>query len=464
MRQTYARDAGTFRFGVGTSAYQTEGGLTAATWAAWERARRPKGQDTIRHGDRSGIANDAWNRFDEDLAALVWLGVDVYRFSVEWSRVEPLPGFIDDDAVQRYRDWCVRLRSAGISPMVTLHHFSEPAWFAHAGGFTDATAARAWVRFVELIATRLGDVVDEWITVNEPVGYVVQGWLRGIWPPGRTDAKLATQVLEHVLLAHADAYRTIHRLAEARGPDAGRACRVGVAHHIATFRPRRPHNPLDVWATRVVDRNFNHAVPAALRTGELRIRLPGIRHRSSHRALVATQDFFGLNHYHVLRASLQRPSGSHLPVIEVGASPTGEKGDLGVDIDVDSLAGAVRAVAVYGLPVEITEHGTCDGDDPDERRARHLLGAVRGVERLVREGLDVRSYVHWTLADSFEWAYGWDARFGLFSVDRETLERCPRPSAFRYRELIRQHREVRRPVGSHDADLAQAEGGGHDGF
>lgn len=437
MGSTYARMGPPLRFGVATSAYQTEGELHATNWAAWERRRHPDGRPSIADGSRCGRATDSWARFDEDLACLVWLGVDTYRFSVEWSRVEPISGYIDDTALDRYRDWCVKLRTAGITPMVTLHHFSEPAWFSADGGFLGPGGTAAWLRFVRLVEDRLGDLVDEWVTINEPVGYVVQGWLRGVWPPGRSDPRLAARVLENLLLAHARAYQLLHQGAERRGA----SCAVGLAHHQVVFRPLTGRLS-DRWAAHAVDASYNHAVPRALQTGSLRLRLPGMRHRARLPSLVGTQDFYGLNHYQPLYVSIRWPGGGPLSGLHVGASGRGERDDLELDIDPGSLADAVRAASSYGLPIHITENGTCDGATPDDRRRRQLTASLEAVEALRACGCDIRSYIHWTLVDNFEWAYGWSARFGLFQFDRKTGRRSPRAAAHLYRGLIARHRGV----------------------
>jgi beta-glucosidase len=449
-RMTGLRFPSGFRFGVATSAYQTEGGLTGNNWAQWERTRLQDGSPAIANHDRCGRATDSWERFDDDLAHLRWLGVAVYRFSVEWSRVEPLRGYFDDQVMRRYHDWCTRLRAVGITPMVTLHHFTEPTWFSDAGGFTRTTNLDAWLRFVDYVATSLGEVVSKWITINEPVGYVVQGWIRGVWPPGRTDPQGAVRVLEHLLLAHARAYRIVHDAAERRGPDAVAACQVGLAHHIVVFHARRPWHPLDRGAARLLDDTYNHAVLRALDTGRFALRLPGVRRVAVHPGLAGTQDFLGINHYYPLTVTVRRSRAEPLGFLRIESSAGGTKDDLGLDLDPRSLAQAVHAVGRYRLPILVTEHGVCDGDEPDVRRRQHLVDALRGLSSSIEAGADVRAYLHWTLVDSFEWAFGWSARFGLFRLDRETHARSERTSARLYRDLISRHQLVDEEGQQHD--------------
>ncbi len=431
-----------FVFGVATSAHQVEGGLTSNNWADWERRVRPDGSAMVPPSERCGPATDSWNRFEEDLALMRWLGVDCYRFSVEWSRVEPRRGYVDDAALSRYRDWCCELRTAGVRPMVTLFHFTEPIWASDMGGFAEPPVVDAWVAFVERVVARMGDLVDDWVTVNEPVGYVVQGWLRGVWPPGLADPGLAGRVLENLLLAHAAAYRVIHVAASGRSAAAERECRVGMAHHVVPFRPARRANLGDQMLARALDRAYNHAVPTALTTGHLRLRLPGLWRHVHHPELVATQDFLGVNHYFPLVARLRLRAVRGLDELDVGPSAHGVVDDLGFDLDDASMGEALVAMARYGLPIVVTEHGVCDGEEPDLRRRRGLTDALVTIARLLHEGVDIRGYLHWSLVDNFEWAFGWTAHFGLFRLDRPGLARTPRGSARLYRDLIAWHREA----------------------
>lgn len=357
-----------------------------------------------------------------------WLGLTGYRFSVEWSRIEPLPGYFDPEPLQRYRHWCVQLLAAGITPMVTLHHFTEPAWITERGGFESRSTVTAFVRFVEHVVGHLGDLVNFWITVNEPVGYAVQGWWRGEWPPGRTDPAAAARVLENLLLAHADAYRTIHRLANAK-----RVPQVGLAHNIVAFRPARRRHPLDRLAVRLLDTAYNRAALDALITGELRLRLPGLRYLAMHTHLRGTQDYLGLNHYYPMtvrfRPSLAAP-------LSVGFATTGTHNDLGWSLDPASLTEALGLVAGYGLPIVILEHGTCDRQLPDLRRRRYLAHSLAALRDAVERGVVVRGYVHWSLLDNFEWSEGFTPRFGLFRVDRATQRRSATSTAHFYRDVI----------------------------
>ncbi|MBK7622584.1 MAG: glycoside hydrolase family 1 protein [Kineosporiaceae bacterium] len=420
-----------FRWGVATSAHQVEGGTTANTWSAWELTRRPDGSPAIARGQRCGPAANHWELLATDLGLMRWLGVDLYRFSVEWSRVEPLPGHIDHAALDRYRAWCQALIGAGITPMVTLHHFTEPQWASEHGGFAYAGTVDAWLRFVHLCLDRFGDLVGDWVTINEPVAYVVQGWVRGVWPPGLQEPATAVSVLENLLLAHARAYHAIHER------DGQRRHRVGLAHHLMPLQAARGWNPADVLLARFADAGYNRAVPEALRTGVLRLRLPGIRYAARLHRLRGTQDFFGVNHSH--RALVVARLGAD-PSLDLRPRPS-KRHDLG---------SVLRWARRYGLPIVVTEHTTehttIDGHTADDQRRRVLGSGLAELAAAVRDGADVRAYVHWSLIDTFEWTHGYDVGTGLFRVDRGDFHRTATGSAGYYREVIAAHRAGEAPV------------------
>ena len=265
------------------------------------------------------------------------------------------------------------------------------------------------------------------MTVNEPVAYATQGWLRGEWPPGRQDAAAAARVLENLLLAHARAYAVIH------GADRdGRRHQVGMAHNIIPMRPQRPTHLGDRFVARQLDRTYNWAVPDALAGGVLRLRLPGWSLTARHPGLRGTQDFFGLNHYHRALVRAQPRAAEPVQLLPLPGQPS----DAGWSLEPWTLGPVVRAAARYGLPIVVTEHGAADGATPDVRRRRFLGGSLAALAAAVRDGVDVRGYLHWSLLDTFEWAHGYSLQFGLFQVEREGFRRIRTSSATFYRDVI----------------------------
>jgi beta-glucosidase len=428
-----------FRFGAATAAHQVEGGLRDSNWTRWEEHVRADGRPGILSGDRAGRASAHWERFDDDVHLMVDLGLDTYRFSPEWSRLEPSPGRFDDDALDRYRSWCHTLRAAGITPMVTLHHFTEPGWVTDRGGFEDVSTPAAFERFVAHVVPALADQVDLWITINEPNVFAVLGWLRGEFPPGATDLGRTARVLRNVLEAHGRAYHAIHRLDRVAADPAGPPAAVSIAHNVVLFEPRTRANPLEVLGARVAHRNYNVAPVEACRSGRVTFGLPGAGVNERLPGLAGTLDWLGVNHY--FRYLVQVP-GRGEPV-GLGFDDVSVKNDMGWDLLPGTLATAVRWAASYGLPVTVTEHGTCDGEVPDDRRRWFVPAALQDLASAVAEGVDCRGYVHWSLLDNFEWAHGFEPRFGLYRVDYATQERALTGGGAAYRDVVTASREDR---------------------
>ncbi len=196
-----------FIFGSATSSYQVEGGIVDTNWNRWEAQKtRKDGGETVKNGEGAGAACDMWNLFESvDLPLIKQLGLGSFRFSIEWSRVEPTEGNFDEAAMARYVSWCRGLREADIEPCVTLLHFTEPGWFVDKGGWEKRANVPCFVRFCKYVIDHLAPHCSMWCTLNEPVGCSVNGWLAGIHPPGQQGALVTTCcVLFHMLLGHRD--------------------------------------------------------------------------------------------------------------------------------------------------------------------------------------------------------------------------------------------------------------------
>jgi beta-glucosidase len=390
-----------FLFGTATSATQIEGGCTTSDWAAF--AERP---GRIKHGDTPAVACDSWKRWPEDVALQKSLGMGAYRMSIEWARIEPRPGELDRGALDAYREQLGALRDAGIVPMVTLHHFTLPRWLADAGGVLAADFPVRFASFTRAAASALGDLCAMWITVNEPNVLAAHAYLLGVWPPAKKDPLLAWRAQRRLLDAHDAAYRA---LKEVR-PDA----QVGVAHHLRTVEPARPASLADRAAAALFGRVFNEAFARAA---------------CGH----GTQDFFGLNYYSrdVVRFSFRRAAELF---VARGIPEGAPVSDLGWEIYPAGLGHLVCTWARRsGLPVYVTENGIADARDA--KRGAFLVDHLRELERAIADGVDVRGYYHWSLLDNFEWAEGYEPRFGLVEVRYATGERRIRESARLYARI-----------------------------
>jgi len=211
-----------FMFGAATAATQVEGGDTNNTWYEWAQK-----EGRIKNGGSPLRGTDQWNRWREDFDLMMGMGLNTYRLGLEWSRIEPKPGVFDDAAIGQYREMLEYLLARGIKPLVTLFHFSLPIWFK--GGFEQPESITVFERYVRYVADKLGDIVEDWITINEPNVYAVQGYYFGDFPPGKKSMPLTMIVFKHLAMAHLRAYMAIHSLC----PNA----RVGVAHHLRVFTP-----------------------------------------------------------------------------------------------------------------------------------------------------------------------------------------------------------------------------------
>ena len=425
-----------FMIGSATAAYQIEGGLDGCNWAEWERAGR-----NGKH--RAGIACDAWNRFEADVGRMQELGLRMYRFSVDWSRIETSPGTFDEAALDRYVRWCEVLRAAGIEPMITLHHFAQPVWFDQQGGWEAPSSVETFGTFVDHVLARLAPHCSHWCTINELNGYAICGYIAGVHPPGMRDAFLPMlRCVRNMMVAHGRAVASIREASSAlHSPP-----QITISFSHVVFLPGSGLASIALAA--LLNYLFNFAFLEPLVHGRLDSRFFGtvgwlLGWRDDMRALKGTIDFIGVNHYYraVVRfgtgdAVSKQPSPTDmfctLPFglrLHASALAGFEKSDMGWDLTPSSMEWLLNTLYErYRLPLLVTESGIADGDEPDDRRTRYLAACLAVASRLVKRGVPLRGYLLWTLMDNFEWAEGFRPRFGLLRTDFETLERHPRQS------------------------------------
>ncbi len=419
-------------WGAATAAHQVEGGNRNNDWWAFEQ--RP---DAIWHDDRSGQACDWWRNAERDFDLMAEMGHNTHRLSVEWSRIEPEEGTFDARAITRYREMLAGLRQRGIEPMVTLFHFSSPLWLGRQGGWRNPAIVGLFRRFVRHTVEQLGDLVKLWCTVNEPNVYAALGYLLGKGAPGEKSLPLYFRVLRHLLQAHGAAYRVIHAL--------DGSARVGLVKNMQIFEALDPADGLSVRAARLLDYLFNEITLRAARDGWLGFPL-GLMTKT-HGALVDSIDFWGINYYSRQRVGLLRQGEGLLGMLQ--PTPGAEVSDDGRDgtygeIYPSGMYRVLKSVAALGKPIYVTENGL--PDDDDDQRPRFLLTHLAQMQRAITEGADVHGYYHWSLIDNFEWAEGWDLRFGLVGLDERTQVRTPRPSAGLYTDIIRANAITRKMV------------------
>jgi beta-glucosidase len=393
-----------FLWGVATAGHQIEGNNVASDY--WLLENLPVTDFT----ERSGDACDSWNRWQEDVALVKAMGLNTYRFSLEWARIEPEQGQFSNAALQTYRRMCSACREQGIMPIVTFHHFVSPRWFAMNGGWEAENAPELFARYVTRAMGAVGDVIGAACTMNEPNAQVTSYVMRGEQPAPREAAMLA----------------------EARrrtGSDCFGAYFMGDA-----FKVRDGCIAAHRLATEAIK-----TVAPGLKTGltlALQDMVPGPGGEARHARIFeqarrpfyeacATDDFIGTQMYNRF---VTGPDG-YLP------APHGPLVNRwGAEASPDVLPAVLREVKTYcGAPMLISENGI-DTDD-DALRARHLSESIALMKQSIDGGMNILGYIHWSLIDNFEWRSGYAPKFGLHSVDRTTFARTAKPSAAIFKDI-----------------------------
>lgn len=398
--------------GAATAATQIEGGDENNNWA------RFAAEGKIYDGTSPTRACDHYNRFREDIDLMAEMGLEIYRFGIEWSRIEPREGEFDEAALAHYREEIEYMLSRGIRPMLTLHHFTNPLWFEDMGGFTNKKSVDIYMRFASRVIDALGDLVDDYITVNEPNVYSTNSLFYGTWPPEKKSLSALVKAYSNLAACHVHAYRMIHEKRAAMGKSREQTL-VSFANHLRVFAPKNPKNPIHKICAALSSYLFQGAITRAMMTGKCIF--PVIRRRGVKRGKY--YDFIGVNYY----------SRSTVSGIADGVRENAPKNDLGWEIYHDGLIELSTALyKKYGAPVFVTENGTCDNTD-----AFRPLFVYDQIKAISETDNPITRYYHWSFLDNFEWREGESARFGLVRVDYETQRRTVNNSGKLYASIIK---------------------------
>jgi beta-glucosidase len=378
-----------FSWGTATAAHQIEGGNWNNDWLQWEHT---PGSGCV---EPSGDACDSWHRWPDDVALCAELELTSYRFSVEWSRIEPEEGEWSSASIEHYRRQCDALLEVGIEPVVTFHHFTTPRWVAAKGTWADPATADRFAAFCGRVASELGGSLRRACTLNEPNIVSMMGYGAGVFPPGHRDMDLRRKVNGIFCDAHRKAVDAIRRAAP--------GVPVGLTLSMSDYQ--------------------------AVEGGESK--RDRIRNRMEDEFLHATEgdDFVGVQTYSRTRVG---PDGA------IGNDPGVPALIMGYEYWPESLAATIRRaweVTKGEVPILVTENGI--GTDDDDQRRSYIEAALRGVLDCIDEGIDVRGYTYWSLLDNFEWAFGYGPQFGLVAVDRTTFARTIKPSARWYASVAK---------------------------
>lgn len=390
-----------FFWGCATSAHQIEGGLNN-DWTEWEKSPCRLADLAKKQLDPldfiSSAAANSYVENNADIVCLKELNANAYRFSVDWSRIEPEEGKFSFEALEYYKEMVKKLRTQGIEPFVTLWHWPLPLWLSNKGGWENQEIVEYFKKFVKKVAVHLNEEVNFWVTLNEPMVYASQSYLVGEWPPQKKNPLALWRVINNLARAHREAYIILKSI------DQGN--KVGIAKHNMYFEAANGALINKVlkffadwwWNFRFLDKIKSH------------------------------QDFIGLNYY-------------FHNFINYGFSNQfsyEKKSDIEWGLHPEGIYHCLKDLEKYNKPVYITENGLADKGD--QHRAWYIEEILKNVHRAIGEGLEVKGYFHWSLIDNFEWAAGFHPRFGLYEINYQTFERKARSSAQFYADICKNNR------------------------
>lgn len=412
-----------FFWGSATSSHQVEGDNFNNDWWEWEESG---------HTPSSGKACDHYNLFEEDFTIAKDLSHNMHRFSLEWSRLEKEEGVWDKFEWNHYSEVINTLINLNIKPMVTLNHFTVPQWLSHIGSWKNPDSVGYFTRFAVKAMEEFGDRVEYWITINEPIVLAFQGYVLGIWPPYEDRMESSLMVIKHMLKAHSEAYKRMYETA-ATGYNMKKP-RIGLAKAVTAFHPFSPHSFRDRTCTFLRSNFYNHSFVKSIIKGK--IDFPALDPEPL--AVKNGVDFIGLNYYSRHFIKYVKPFWHNWYGDQADSRERkdfGETNSLGWEIYPKGLYEVVKSFSRYGLPIIITENGTCTEDD--SVRQKFIKSHLSYLLKAIKEGCPVEGYLYWSLLDNFEWAEGYKPRFGLVHVDYETQERTVKPSAKYLSQVIR---------------------------
>jgi len=491
-----------FLWGTAIAGFQTEAGQGRnvdpnSDWYAWLRDPENLAAGIV-SGDQPEDGPGHWRSYRRDLdLAADDLHNNAFRFSVEWSRIFPrstesievgarigrkdlkrLDGRANQRAVRHYRRVLRAAGRRGLTPFVTLHHWTLPTWLhdpaatrealagidpngplpaLEAGGWLDSATVDEFAKYAAYLGWKLGGRADYWNTLNEPMVQVTNGFVNvpgvfgSYWPPGVFTFTGAIEALTNLERANTVAYDALKRFDDRDADGDRRAARVGPVMNMVAFTPADPASTADLAATEHADYLFNRLLLNAMVRGDLDADADGTIGTGEADLHRRKADFVGLNYYFRGRVAAAAPLTPAIPVLDFlptisYASPAYPSGppcptvcsEFGAEIYPEGYRAVIGTAGEYGLPVYLTENGIADSDD--DQRPAYLTSHLEQALAAIREdGVDVRGYFQWSLTDNLEWVYGYQPKFGLYSFDPRTLKRTPRPSARLYGRIAKRN-------------------------
>lgn len=410
-----------FFWGTSTSAYQIEGGIKN-DWSEWEKKNASmfskEARDYFADWQKKkfpqmltaenyicGKACDSYNRYEEDLLLNKKLNCNAFRMGIEWSRVEPNEGEFDEEAIKRYKKIIRFAKENDIEIMLTLWHWTNPLWIRNIGAWENKKTVEYFLRYAEKIVNELGSEVNLWLPLNETNTFVGLAYIRPKFPPQKKNLFIARKVSANLNQANKMVYKLIHKK--------NKNAQVGISHYMIVNFPYQ-NKFINKFVVKIVDYYRNSFF---------------LKKASGY------FDFIGLQYYHTDHIDVDfKKEGIGWGPVKI-KNPNKVLTDLGWDIYPKGILKALREASKFKKPIYITENGLADADD--SKREWFIKEHLKYVHKAIEDGIDVKGYFYWSLLDNFEWKEGWWPQFGLYEVDRKTLERKIRPSARAYAEICK---------------------------
>lgn len=405
LRKAFPED---FMWGASVSTHQVEGD-NYNQWARWELETAKESAQTAKErlsrlpvweeieaqasdpdNYISAHADRHYNHYEVDFMLARSLGLNTFRFNIEWSRIEPEEGAFNLDAIKHYKKYIKDCIDLGLTPIVGLWHWTNPIWFEDKGAFTKSGNLKYWRRFVEKVADELDWSKVRYVdSLNEANVYAGASYLTGEFPPGKKNKPLTLLVYMNLYKAHRIAYSVLSRRHQ--------HLLIGVVHHISNFEPKERDSRAQRMASKFANWSFNWF----------------FLNRCKY------LDFIGVNYYRTeyLTGFSMKSKNPEVPVNDLGwyMKPDGIEKVL------------VETWRRFKKPLIVTENGVADMHD--QYRLWWITETIHGISAAMRKGVEVRGYCHWSLLDNFEWQHGWFPKFGLVSVDRNNQNRTVKKSA-----------------------------------
>jgi beta-glucosidase len=414
-KDTY-NDHDPFLWGVATSSFQIEGHIKN-DMTEWEKSGKFK-QDGKNPLYKNGCNH--WEIWEKDFELLSQLKVNSYRFSLEWSRIQPTFDTFNDEALQKYRKMIEKLTVHDITPFLTLNHFSHPNWFHKECPWHEKKSVEVYLNFVRKVLEISSDLVNWYVTFNEPLVWVLAAYGDAKFPPGERNFKKMMHALTNILHAHREAYQLIK--------ETNKKAQIGIAKNFIIFKPTRKWNQLDVSLSKFVNEFYNTMIPTAFSTNRLKIYFPLLLNFDKKIQLKDMIDFWGINYYYRLYVNFR--FNFKLP-FEFKFKEKAKEGhsDLGWENHSKGLYKIAKSLRSTNKPLVVTENGIATTDD--KKRIDYLKSHFAALKKIQKKGLPIKGYFYWSFLDNYEWLEGKTARFGLIGVDYDNNnKRMIKPSGY----------------------------------